>query len=109
MQPRHPRTWVLAGAVGVTPSPRKGERGLRGRRKRDAIVGEVVSERCRPLLVVLRPVVLMKQQLHVLVAPPLLVQPPWTRHEGLLALIRSLLLQVLLLLVIRKALREVAK
>ena len=82
---------------------------MREHRRRDAVVGEVVSERCRPLLVVLRPVVLMKQQLHVLVAPPLLVQPPWTRHEGLLALIRSLLLQVLLLLVIRKALREVAK
>ena len=101
---------MLAGAVGVTPSPRKGERCLRGRRKRDAIiVGEVVSERCRPQLVVLRPLVLMKQ-LQVLMAALLLVQPPWTRHEGLLALIRCLLLQVLLLLVIRKpALREVAK
>ena len=69
---------------------------MREHRRRDAVVGEVVSERCRPLLVVLRPVVLMKQQLHVLVAPPLLVQPPWSGHEGLLALIRNLRLHVLL-------------
>ena len=110
MQPRHPRTWVLAGAVGVAPSPREGERGLRVRRRSDAIVGEVVSEHRRPrLLVALRPVVLLKQQ-HVLIVPPLLVRPLWGRHEGLLILIRCLRLQILLRLEIRKpALREVAK